>query len=201
MEVANQLAEEYCWVDDLEKHPILLVSGLPGSGKSSLVEWILNRRKERDSECDIEVCDPSVENGSWEGFSRFGHLLNYEEIDARLETFCVRVKTRYKEREMYPDCVFRPFIFVCDEFPRCGDKCSNVGDFLMTLKHIGKVQVSVILIGQSQVFPSSIQSIAATLELMSIPDSRHGMSRRKFKGLLKTPLDGEKKLVKIPPLR
>ena len=201
MEVANQLSEEYCWVDELEDSPVLLVSGLMGSGKSSFVNWMLTRRREKGEGRLIEVCDPSAINGQWTGFGVFGRGSDYEGIDNRIEMFLDRVKHRCQKKFKNPDSCFHPLIFVCDEFYSYSDRCANVDPLLHLLSawNLGKVRVSVVIIGQSQIVPIPLRSVATTLELMAVPDPRYGMSRRKFKGLLKTPTDERKRLVKIAP--
>lgn len=214
------LGEGYRWVDELERFGSFLVYGVPGCGKSSFVNWVMQRRAAMGH--FISVCDCSV--------------MEYEQVNDCLRSFLDEANARFQLLKENPLAEFDSVSLLCEDFTDWFGKVPVATDlFLMAMENLGALNMSVVFVTHDRIvselfrpragFPSGVSeqvflgidySRAAAfsqslfkavnrpgrldwveLELMAKPGDR-GVLIPKMEGFLKVPFQ-DRKLIKIAP--
>lgn len=119
---------DYSWVDKVNGFPAVLVFGPQGSGKTTLAEFLVQRRHEAGHE--IEILDPHRAAGAWEGLTCYGAGMDYVAVDRRLVEFEQTTKARYERRSREKNFKPRPRTLVAEEMTNWADRCDNAENFL-----------------------------------------------------------------------
>ncbi|NJR71071.1 MAG: ATP-binding protein [Synechococcales cyanobacterium CRU_2_2] len=121
---------DYSWVDKVNGFPAVLVFGPQGSGKTTLAEFLVQRRHELGHE--IEILDPHRAAGAWEGLTCYGAGMDYAAVDRRLLEFEETTKARYEVRSRKRNYKPQPRTLVAEEMTNWADRCDNAENFLKT---------------------------------------------------------------------
>jgi hypothetical protein len=194
-------------IDSLVNCPALIIYGGQGSGKTTLVKGIANRRSESGHQ--IVVLDPHGSPAHWGGFKLVGAGMKYEQLAIALDNFNKTVKRRYELFEQ-GETNFEHITYVCDEFTNWATRLpeETASEFLKSsLSDIRKVNVHVIyiahsntleILGKSKGLATMRDSGAIQLQLF-ILSSSDGTSRPRGDGLI-TYIGQEPQAVQIPQL-
>lgn len=168
--------KDLSWLNKIMGFPAILIFGPQGSGKTTLVEYILKRRHELGHE--IEVLDPHRAAGAWEGLSCYGDGMNYAEVDSRLKEFEKAVKGRYEIRSRKKNFNPKPRTVMAEEMTNWGDRCENAEAFLKTsLSDNRKIKMHALFVSHGR-------------ELALLGNSK-GTSKMRDNGLLEIQLSSE----------
>lgn len=137
------------WMQDLLHYPAVLIYGAQGSGKTTLVTWLIHQRQQIGHQ--VEILDPHREYGQWEGFSVYGDGLDYGAIDERLVGYSKLVVSRYQQRAQQPTFNPRPLTYLVEEFTQWHRKCRYSSAFFeSSLSDTRKINMGVIFVSHGR---------------------------------------------------
>lgn len=145
----DAVPDKYAWVEDVLDHPLLLIWGASGSGKSTTAEWIVYERVRRGHQ--VKIFDPHAEYGQWSGLEIIGKGMDYQGIDESLKGTVEQIETRYKQRANQPNCNFRPVTCLCEEMTKWSFQVPSAGNFFKTsLSDLRKVEYYAIYVAHDR---------------------------------------------------
>lgn len=117
------IAGDFDWANDLIRYHAVMVVGGQGSGKSTLVKWLAERRLEL-GDCVIAV-DPHAAYGQWEGLEVVGAGLNYAAVNEFMQATCDDIERRYLAIATKPDPDLPPITIINEEMTNQSDECDG----------------------------------------------------------------------------
>lgn len=126
-----------------DKFPHLLIEGTTGSGKTTLVEWLLSLLPG-----ERLVITPKRKVSQWRGLKVMGAPLNFGVIHKTFDMLADLMYQRYtlmdQGREDYT-----MLNFVVDEYPLIAQNCEGISDTMLTLVRAAReAQMRMLLIAQ-----------------------------------------------------
>jgi hypothetical protein len=134
-------------------YPAVLIFGASGAGKSTLARWFVYERLSLGHA--VEILDPHVAYGQWEGLPVYGAGLDYSSCDARLGNFADLVQSRYQSLASSPDFSPRAFTVLLEEFTNWASHCPRSGDFFSSsMSDLRKVNMHALYVSHGKTLAS-----------------------------------------------
>ena len=147
----NEAGDRFDWqlvfalITDQNEYPAVVVIGPQGTGKTTLIEYllsILNR--------DKIVLDPHYEIGAWPGCRVIGAAMNYPAVSEALANISADVAERYQQRATCKGYRPKPVTLVLEEQTNWAGKVDGAGKFLKeSLSDVRKVGYQTISVAHS----------------------------------------------------
>lgn len=137
--------EVFALVKDQNTYPAVVVIGPQGTGKTTLIEYLLSTLKRNKI-----VLDPHYQAGAWPGCRVIGAAMNYPAISEALANISADVAERYKQRAC--DRNYKPshVALVLEEQTNWAGKVDGAGKFLKeSLSDIRKAGYQTISVAHS----------------------------------------------------
>lgn len=141
--------------DDIERlrdalgYPAVLLFGASGAGKSTLARWVVYERQKLGH--SLEILDPHVAYGQWEGLAVYGAGLNYAECDERLGAFADLVESRYRKLAEQPKYNPRPHTLLTEEFTNWASHCPRAASFFSSsMSDLRKVNMFALYVAHGK---------------------------------------------------
>lgn len=145
--------------DDLAKlrealgYPAVLIFGASGAGKSTMAQWFIYERVKLGH--SVEILDPHVAYGQWEGLPVYGAGLDYSACDERLGAFANLVQSRYQALAKRPDFNPRPHTLLTEEFTQWASHCPRAaGFFSSSMSDLRKVNMFALYVAHGKTLTS-----------------------------------------------
>ena len=146
---ATQGAGDMARLRDALSYPAVLIFGASGAGKSTLARWFIHQRLLLGH--SVEILDPHVAYGQWEGLPVYGAGLDYETCNDRLGHFADLVQSRYQKLATQPNFNPRPHTLLTEEFTQWADKCSRAADFFKSsMSDLRKVNMLALYVAHGK---------------------------------------------------
>jgi len=134
--------DQFDWAT-ITRRPHLFVLGDTGSGKTSLVQWLIKTHYPQSSE--VLVLDPHDKKGQWGDFPTIGRGRNFDAVELALERMVEEMDRRYGTG----DYDHPPKILIIEEIPAIAAKCKNAMSSIACLTlEARKVGIFLILLSQ-----------------------------------------------------
>jgi len=135
-------AEYFDWAT-ITRRPHLFVLGDTGSGKTSLVQWLIKTHYPQSSE--VLVLDPHDKKGQWGDFPTIGRGRNFDAVELALGKMVEEMDRRYGTGSYdHP-----PKILIIEEIPAIAANCKTaMGSIACLTLEARKVGIFLILLSQ-----------------------------------------------------
>jgi len=134
--------DQFDW-STITRRPHLFVLGDTGSGKTSLVQWLIKTHYPQSSE--VLVLDPHDKKGQWGDFPTIGRGRNFDAVELALEKMVEEMDRRYGTG----DYDHPPKILIIEEIPAIAANCKTAMSSIACLTlEARKVGIFLILLSQ-----------------------------------------------------
>ncbi len=133
-------------VKDQNTYPAIAVIGPQGTGKTTLVDYLLSTLKR-----DKIVLDPHYRMGAWPGCRVIGAGMDYAAVGEALANIAADVKERYQQRATFAGYQPMPVTLVLEEQTNWADKVDGASQFVKeSLSDIRKVGYQTIAVAHAE---------------------------------------------------